>query len=73
MTATLILESLAKEFSIEPTAVQAVIEMTDAGLSAPFIGRFRRAATGGLSESHIRRLVHARDTLEELDLSLIHI
>lgn len=67
MTATLILESLAKEFSIEPTAVQAVIEMTDAGLSAPFIGRFRRAATGGLSESHIRRLVHARDTLEELD------
>src|SRR5688572_22695256 len=41
--------------------------MVDAGLTPPFIGRVRRAATGGLSEGQIRRLVRARSELEELD------
>ena len=67
MTATLILESLAKEFSVEPQAILAVFEMVDAGLSSPFVGRFRRSVTGGLSESQIRRLTHRRKELEDLD------
>ena len=67
MTASLILESLAEEFSVQPSAIQAAFEMIDAGLSAPFVGRFRRALTGGLSENQIRRLVHRREALNELD------
>lgn len=67
MTATLILNALAAEFSVPSTSVQAVLEMVDAGLTPPFIGRFRRAATGALPESHIRRLLHRRGELEELD------
>lgn len=67
MTATTILETLAKEFSAKPEHVQNALTMLDAGLSAPFIGRFRREEVGGLPESVIRRLKRAREELEELD------
>jgi hypothetical protein len=67
VTATAILDSLAKEFSAQPAQIQSVLEMTDAGLGAPFIGRFRRSLTGGLSESVIRRVQGRREELEELD------
>ncbi|MDF1837610.1 MAG: Tex-like N-terminal domain-containing protein [Planctomycetota bacterium] len=67
MTAKLILNTLAKEFSIKGNEVQAVLEMTDAGLHAPFIARVRRSKTGGLTESQLRRLIQRRTELDELD------
>ncbi len=67
MTAQPILETLAREFSIEVPAVQAVCEMLDAGLSPVFVGRFRRALTGALSEHQVRRLAQLRSELEDLD------
>lgn len=67
MTATPILESLAREFSVHVDDVRSALEMTDAGLSAPFIGRFRRAQVGLLSESALRRMTRRRQELEELD------
>ena len=67
MTAQPILEALAKEFSTDVPSIQATFEMLDAGLSAPFIGKFRRARTGAMSEVHIRRLAHRREELVELD------
>ena len=67
VTAQPILETLAKEFSTDVPSVQAVFEMLDAGLSAPFIGRFRRARTGAMSEVHVRRVQRRREELEELD------
>ncbi len=67
MTATPILEALAREFSARPEHVQSALEMLDAGLCAPFIGRFRRAQVGLLSESAIRRLDRRRKEFEELD------
>lgn len=67
MTATPILEHLASEFSLKPEHISTVFELIDAGLSAPYIGRVRRADTGGLSESMIRRIERRRATLEELD------
>lgn len=67
MTAQPILETLAKEFSTDVPSVQAVFEMIDAGLSAPFIGRFRRARTGAMSEIHVRRIQRRREELQELD------
>ena len=67
VTATRILDHLAKELSVDAEHIRAVFEMVDAGLSAPFIGRFRRQASGGLSESQIRRLQFRRGELEELD------
>jgi uncharacterized protein len=67
VTAIAILETLAREFSIQFGEAQSVFEMLDAGLSAPFVGRFRRTQTGGLSESVVRRLQGRRTELEELD------
>jgi uncharacterized protein len=67
VTATPILETLAKEFSAKPEHVQNALTMLDAGLSAPFIARFRRQEIGDLGESVIRRLKRIREELEELD------
>lgn len=67
MTATPILESLAREFDARVEHVHNALEMLDAGLSAPFIGRFRRDLVGPLSESMIRRLAKSRQELEDLD------
>lgn len=67
MTATPILETLALEFDVGPDHVRNALEMLDAGLSAPFIGRFRRAPVAALSESMIRRLQRRRQELEDLD------
>lgn len=67
MTSSTIVEELAREFSILPEHVQSTLEMLDAGLRAPFIGRVRRPATGGLSEGMIRRLCQRREELTELD------
>jgi transcriptional accessory protein Tex/SPT6 len=67
VTATPILETLAREYSASVEHVQNALEMLDAGLCAPFIGRFRRAQVGGLSESFVRRLDRRRHELEELD------
>jgi uncharacterized protein len=67
VTAQPILEALAKEFSTDVPSIQATFEMLDAGLSAPFIGKFRRGRTGALSEVHVRRLALKREELVELD------
>jgi uncharacterized protein len=67
VTATPILESLAREFSARVEHVHSALEMLDAGLSASFIGRFRRDRIGPLTESMIRRLSKYRQDLEDLD------
>lgn len=67
MTATPILDRLAREFKATTEQVRNALEMLDAGLSAPFIGRYRRASVGALSESVIRRVRRRREELEELD------
>ncbi|MCE9593165.1 MAG: S1 RNA-binding domain-containing protein [Planctomycetes bacterium] len=67
MTSTHIVEHLAKEFSASNEHVRATLEMIDAGLAAPYIGRVRRAETGGFSETVVRRLARRREELAELD------
>ncbi|MBM3991766.1 MAG: S1 RNA-binding domain-containing protein, partial [Planctomycetes bacterium] len=67
VTSIHIVEELAREFSITPEQVQSTLEMLDAGLRAPFIGRVRGAATGGLPERVVRYVAQRRDELAELD------
>ncbi|MBI5362108.1 MAG: S1 RNA-binding domain-containing protein [Planctomycetes bacterium] len=67
MTATPILEAIAREFSVPPESVQNALMLIDAGLSASFIGRFRRNEVGGIPESALRRIQRYRVELEELD------
>lgn len=67
VTDSLILETLAREAKSSVDCVRAVFDMLDAGLSVPFVGRFRRDQTHGLTEAHIRRLRQRREELVELD------
>lgn len=67
MTVPPILHTLSVEFSTSPEKVQRALEMLDAGLSAPFVGRFRRAEIGAIGEHGLRRLQRQRQELEELD------
>jgi protein Tex len=67
VTSTQIVEHLAQEFSTPAQNVRDALEMVDAGLTAPFVGRVRRDRTGGLSEGQVRRLMRRREELEELD------
>ncbi len=67
MTSTPILETLAYDFGVSTDHVRNALEMIDAGLSAPFIGRFRRGQVDLMSESGLRRLRRRRAELEELD------
>jgi transcriptional accessory protein Tex/SPT6 len=67
VTATPILDCLSREFSAHPDHVRNALEMIDAGLSTPFIGRYRREQVGGISESFLRRIQRRRTELDELD------
>ena len=67
MTATALLDRIARELKTDSAHVRGAIDLLDAGLSAPFIGRFRRSAVGGLNENQIRRIDVRRRALEELD------
>ena len=67
MTATSLLDRLAREFKTDAAHIRGAIDLLDAGLSAPFIGRFRRAEVGGINENLIRSLDVRRRALEELD------
>ena len=61
-------ERLAKELGLKINQVNNVIEMLDEGNTVPFIARYRKERTGGLSDEVLRklseRLVYLR-SLEE--------
>jgi len=56
-------EILRKELSLQASQVQATAELLDGGATLPFIARYRKEATGSLTEVQIAAL---RDRLEQL-------
>lgn len=58
---------LAKEFSLRPEQVQAVIDLLDAGNTIPFIARYRKEATGSLDDQVLRQLAERLEYLRNLD------
>ena len=58
---------LAKEFSLRPEQVQAVITLLDAGNTIPFIARYRKEATGSLDDQLLRELANRLEYLRNLD------
>ncbi|SFE35962.1 uncharacterized protein SAMN05216238_11394 [Lentibacillus persicus] len=47
---------VANETDVKTTAVKKVIEMMNEGNTVPFIARYRKEATGGLDEVHIKQI-----------------
>ena len=60
-------ERIAKELEIKLSQVQNVIGLLDDGNTVPFISRYRKEATGGLSDEVLRKLSERLTYLRALD------
>ncbi len=59
--------TLAREFSLRPEQVNAVIGLLDAGNTIPFIARYRKEATGSLDDQVLREVAERLEYLRNLD------
>lgn len=60
-------ERIAKELEIKLSQVQNVIGLLDDGNTVPFISRYRKEATGGLSDEVLRKLYERLTYLRNLE------
>ena len=51
-----IIKTIATELNIKETQVKSTINLIDEGNTIPFIARYRKEATGGLSDEILRDL-----------------
>lgn len=51
-----IIEMIAKEFQLKQTQVEQTVALIDEGNTIPFIARYRKEVTGGLSDVILRDL-----------------
>uniref|UniRef100_E6PSV9 Protein tex n=1 Tax=mine drainage metagenome TaxID=410659 RepID=E6PSV9_9ZZZZ len=63
----LILAQLAAEMQLRPAQIAAAVELLDVGATVPFIARYRKEATGGMSDEHLRNLEVRLGYLRELE------
>ena len=62
-----IVTSIAEELNIKPIQVEKTIELIDEGNTIPFIARYRKEATGGLSDETLRELGEKLTYLRNLE------
>ena len=66
-----IIETIAREFQLRKSQVQQTVALIDEGNTIPFIARYRKEATGGLSDVVLRdmdeRLTYLRNLQERKD------
>ncbi len=58
---------IATELSVTRDQIWSAIKLLDSGSTVPFIARYRKEATGGLSDTHLRMLSERLDYLRELE------
>ncbi|MGI6596835.1 MAG: Tex family protein [bacterium] len=61
-----IIQRLAKELGIETRQAQSAAQLLDEGNTVPFIARYRKEATGGLSDDQLRQLAQRLSYLRSL-------
>lgn len=61
-----IIQTIAKELDARPTQVDAAVKLLEQGDTVPFIARYRKEATGGLSDIQLRDLSERLTYLNEL-------
>lgn len=59
--------ALTAELGVKPSSVRAAIELLDSGATVPFIARYRKEKTGGLSDVQLRQLQDRLVYLRELE------
>ncbi|RYY84873.1 MAG: RNA-binding transcriptional accessory protein, partial [Comamonadaceae bacterium] len=62
-----ILRQIAAELRVNEAQVRAAVDLLDGGASVPFIARYRKEATGGLDDVHLRELEARLSYLRELE------
>lgn len=58
---------IATELSVTSRQVWSAIKLLDSGATVPFIARYRKEVTGGLSDTHLRMLADRLEYLRELE------
>src|SRR3982751_3235959 len=67
ITVQKILRQIAAELRVREDQVRTAVELLDGGASVPFIARYRKEATGGLDDIHLRELEARLSYLRELE------
>ena len=62
-----IIETLCKEFSIQPWQVEAVIALLDEGATLPFIARYRKEQHGSLDDQPLRDIADRLGALRNIE------
>ena len=62
-----IIKTIAEELNIKPTQVENTIKLIDEGNTIPFIARYRKEVTGGLSDETLRDLGERLNYLRNLE------
>ncbi len=62
-----VLQALSAELQLPAQQIQAAIELLDGGATVPFIARYRKEVTGGMSDDHLRTLEERLLYLRELE------
>lgn len=62
-----IIEKIAGELNATPQQVHATVELLDSGSTVPFIARYRKEATGGLTDTQLRDLNDRLGYLRDLE------
>ncbi|MGN1368661.1 MAG: Tex family protein [Aristaeellaceae bacterium] len=62
-----IIETLCKEFSVQPWQVEAVIALLDEGATLPFIARYRKEKHGSLDDQQLRDINDRLNALRNIE------
>ena len=63
---TPIAEQIAKELDVKTSQITTAINLLDEGATVPFIARYRKEATQGLDDNHLRHLAQRLTYLRDL-------
>jgi len=62
-----IAEQIAQELNVQTSQITSAITLLDDGATVPFIARYRKEATNGLDDNHLRHLFQRLAYLRELN------
>ncbi|MBL4899873.1 MAG: RNA-binding transcriptional accessory protein, partial [Colwellia sp.] len=62
-----IAEQIAQELNVKTNQINTAITLLDGGATVPFIARYRKEATQGLDDNHLRHLAQRLSYLRDLD------
>ena len=64
---SVIAEQIAQELNVKNSQINTAITLLDGGATVPFIARYRKEATQGLDDNHLRHLAQRLSYLRDLD------